>query len=274
MDAVISIGGQSFIDGIVRLLGPALQPLRTPMPVALPGLTNSTLSIRRFEPVLPGSRPGEIELEVEFELAGEVLLLASAPLDQVTGEINLGAATGTVSQPARTGTLTTSQGSGTVGPTALALDALSGTVQLAGEPDAALNLGAIAGTLRFPPGGGAIALPFPAVVPVAVDLSRGGPLVARFAGAAGQRQRRRWRRRADRCHHRVWPRLRLQRGERRTAGTADDLCGDARHRNNAGLERCRDPASEGAANPDTAGPKAARHCRRPGHGDSRRRRRR
>ena len=187
MDAVISIGGQSFIDGIVRLLGPALQPLRTPMPIALPGLTNGTLSIRRFEPVLPGSRPGEIELEVEFELAGEVLLLASAAVGNVTltpgtGDINLGAATGTVAQPVRNGTLATSPGSGTVGPaTALTLDALSGTVQLAGAPDAALNLAAIAGTLQFPAGVGTIALPFPAVVPVAVDLSRGGPLVARVS---------------------------------------------------------------------------------------------
>ena len=120
----------------MRLLGPALQPLRTPMPIALPGLTNGTLSIRRFEPVLPDLRAGEIELEVEFELAGEVLLLASAAVGDVTltpgtGDINLGAATGTVAQPVRNGTLATSPGSGTVGPaTALTLDALSGTVQL------------------------------------------------------------------------------------------------------------------------------------------------
>ncbi len=84
MDAVISIGGQSFLDGLMRLLGPALQPLRAPMPVALPGVANGVLSMRDIRPVLPGRTPGLIELQVELDLAGEVLLQLPAGAGDLT----------------------------------------------------------------------------------------------------------------------------------------------------------------------------------------------
>src|SRR6185295_14011291 len=194
MDAVISIGGQSFLDGLIRILGPALTPLRTPMPITLPGIANGTLSIRGVQPVLPGGTPGMIELDVEIDLKGEVLLVASVAagvlnLNLGTGTINLQPSTGNVTEPVRTGNLTTDKGNGTVAGTivgtttttlALTLDALTGKVVLPAAT-APLSLDAIGGTFVLPANFSNLALPLPAVVPVAVDFTRGAPLVARIS---------------------------------------------------------------------------------------------
>src|SRR5438105_13698142 len=112
MDAVISIGAQSFLDGLIRIFGPALQPLRAPMPVALPGVANSVLGIRNIQPVLLSVGSGQIRLDVELDLKGEVLLVANIAAGVVnftfgTGNLNLNPSTGTVAQPARSGTLST-----------------------------------------------------------------------------------------------------------------------------------------------------------------------
>src|SRR5437016_10888627 len=77
MDAVISIGGQSFVDGLLRILNPALQPVRDPLPVPIPGLTNGVLRIRSIQTVLPSAQNGTIELAVEIDLSAELLLVAT-----------------------------------------------------------------------------------------------------------------------------------------------------------------------------------------------------
>lgn len=184
MDAVISIGGQSFLDGIVRLLGPSLLALRTPLPIALPGLSNGLLTVRNIQPVVPSSKLGAIELLVEFAIAGEVLIVASVAAENVnlslgTGDIDLDPSKGGVKQPKRTGTLATKDGTGTVGGLALALDALGGTLELDELAAAAeLNLDPIVGKLQFAPGVSTLALPLPAVVPMAIDFTPDLPLSA------------------------------------------------------------------------------------------------
>ena len=192
MDSVISIGGQSFLDGLIRILGPALQPLRAPMPVALPGVSNAVLSIRNIQPVLLSDGSGQIQLNVELDLKGEVLLVASVAAGLVNftlgnGTIDLNPSTGTIAEPARNGTLVTNPGTGTETgnvagvPTTLilTLNGLTGSVQLPAAT-APLNLGAITGTIQFPAGVGNLALPLPAVVPVAVDFTGAAPLLARI----------------------------------------------------------------------------------------------
>ena len=90
MDAVISIGGQSFVDGLVRILGPELQALRQPIPIALPELENALLTIRSIRSRLPGlpSGSGNITFDLEIDLTAEVPLVA-----------NVGNLTGVVAAP-------------------------------------------------------------------------------------------------------------------------------------------------------------------------------
>lgn len=95
-DAFISIGGQSFVDGLVRILGPGLQALRAPMPVALPGLSNGILSIRSIQSVFPSAQAGTVELDLELDLTAEVLLVASVAAETV----NLTFGTGSFTIPA------------------------------------------------------------------------------------------------------------------------------------------------------------------------------
>jgi hypothetical protein len=183
VDAVISIGSQSFLDGLLRILGPALDTIRGPVPIAIPGLTNSLLNIRDIVPVLPGSSRGQIELRLQVELSGEVLLVASVAAGTVslglgTGDIRLDPATGTVDQPLRSGTLNINAVTGRVGPTVLSLDPATGTLSLPAAAAAPLNLGAIVGTLTLPAGGGDLGLPLPAVVAVPIDLTHGNRIAA------------------------------------------------------------------------------------------------
>lgn len=183
MDAVISIGSQSFLDGLLRILGPALDSIRGPIPIAIPGLTNSLLHIRDIVPILPGSSRGQIELRVQIELSGEVLLVASVAAGTVslgfgTGDIHLDPATGTVDQPVRNGTLNINAVTGDVGPTPLDLDPATGTLSLPAIAAAPLNIGAIVGTLTLPAAAGDLALPLPAVVAVPIDLTRGSRITA------------------------------------------------------------------------------------------------
>lgn len=187
VDSVISIGSQSLLDGLVRLLGPALQPLRSPLPVAVPGLANAFVRIRSIEPVVVPSRAGHVELRVQLELGGEALLVASV----AAGTVNLALGSGTVAldpstghrveQPARDGTVALPALTGTVGGVGggtVSIGPASAPVTLPEAPAALLTLGAIVGTVDLPDGGGDMSLPLPAVVPVAVDLTRGMALTA------------------------------------------------------------------------------------------------
>jgi hypothetical protein len=195
MDSIISIGGQSFVDGLVRILGPALQPLRAPMPIALPGLSNSFLSVRNIQPLFPSTQLGTIELDLEMDLTAEVLLVASV----AAGTVNIALGNGTVTWPGTTGTVTEQARSGTLSvnqtPNAgsatgliagvnttlsLALNQLAGTVSLPAPANAApLSINQIVGTITLPAGTGNLGLPLPAVVPVAVNFTRDAPLKAR-----------------------------------------------------------------------------------------------
>ncbi|HEX9967655.1 MAG TPA: hypothetical protein VGB06_06895, partial [Solirubrobacterales bacterium] len=75
-DTVTSIGGQSFTDGFWRLLGPALEGLTNPLPIAIPGFANAQLRVRELVPVFPGSPPasGALVVEAVVELTAEALL--------------------------------------------------------------------------------------------------------------------------------------------------------------------------------------------------------
>lgn len=183
MDAVISIGGQSFLDGVIRLLGPALQALRAPMPVAFPGLTNGLLTIRNIVPVLPGGTPSQIELRVDFEISGEALLVASVAAGTVNlnlgnANINFPRQAGTVGQPLRGGQVRTPAQSVTATGVSLTLPAVTSPLDLDAAADAVLSLDPIVATFNLPAAVGNLALPLPAVTPVALDLTRGTPLTA------------------------------------------------------------------------------------------------
>jgi hypothetical protein len=188
MDAVISIGGQSFVDGLVRILGPALQPLRAPMPLALPGLSNSFLSVRNIKPVFPSAQAGTIELDLQIDLTAEVLLVASVAAGTVNITLGNGTVTwpgtsGTVTEQMRAGTLVINQNSnagtetGTIAGVntvlTMALNQLSGSVSLPAPTNpTTLNVNQIVGSIQLPAGTGNLGLPLPAVVPVAVDFTR------------------------------------------------------------------------------------------------------
>ena len=129
-DTVVSIGGQSFVDGLWRLLGPALEGLTNPLPLALPGFTNATMRITQIVPVFPGSPPpaGALNLLATVELAAEALLNVNASAGDFTvtlgtQDLSLTNLTGTINLPEQRGNLTNIRLSGT-------LPAPSGTLSL------------------------------------------------------------------------------------------------------------------------------------------------
>ena len=112
-DAVISIGGQSLVDGIWRLLGPALEGLTNPLPLALPGFSNATMRITRIIPVFPGTPPpaGALNVLATVELSAEALLNVNVSGGDVTitlgpQNLHLTNLTGTIGLPAQDGNLT------------------------------------------------------------------------------------------------------------------------------------------------------------------------
>lgn len=170
MDAVISIGGQSLIDGLLRILGPALEPLRAPLPIALPGVTNGFLTIRTIRAARPSSQPSTMELELALDLRGDVLFVANVANNVLSfsGALTLGATqnAGTIRDPQRTAALQGLTGS----PTA--------TLQMPAT-NMPLDLNQMQGTIQVPPAGTTLpSIPFPAVVPVPVVFTP-RPLTAR-----------------------------------------------------------------------------------------------
>lgn len=84
-DSVISIGGQSFVDGVWRIFGPALEGLTNPLPIALPGFTNAQLRITELVPLIPGSPPANgLSVLALVEVVAEALLHVTTQSDTVT----------------------------------------------------------------------------------------------------------------------------------------------------------------------------------------------
>lgn len=76
-DSAISIGGQSLLDGVWRILQPALPSLGNLFPVSVPGMTNGWVRIRKVTPSLVNAPPPRLKLDVEVEAGGDLLLTAS-----------------------------------------------------------------------------------------------------------------------------------------------------------------------------------------------------
>jgi hypothetical protein len=162
-DSVVSIGGQSFIDGLWRIFGPALEGLTNPLPLAIPGFANAQMRITQLEPVIPGNPPpsGALQILATVEVVAEALLRVTTTTDSLKIEI----------------------------------DSLKGALSSLKFTAGAVNVGTGAGTLTFPDptlppplplaGTGKLlssvpnvpGIPLPAVIPVAVDLTPSGPLV-------------------------------------------------------------------------------------------------
>jgi hypothetical protein len=187
-DAVLSIGSQSLLDAILRLVGPQLDALRTPLPIAIPGLSGGLLSIRKIEPVLvrtsgvPSGAPTRLDLRLSFEVAGHVLPTLLVP----AGSLSVPLPAGTVAVPDMSGVLAWPKQVADV-----ALDPIVGSV--GGAIPAPVTLPQNAGTVTIPKadvplalspakdGGlnfnGPITLPLPvaAVTPIDINLSDGLP---------------------------------------------------------------------------------------------------
>lgn len=142
-DAVITIGGQSFVDGLWRLLAPALERLTNPLPLTLPGFTNSQVRITNIVPVYPGNLPGNgLELALTLEATAEAILQVTTQ----TGAVDIA-----------------------LGPQSFDIDTLTGP--LSGVTGS--------GTINLPNSLGVPGIPLPAIVPVALDLTQHLPLITR-----------------------------------------------------------------------------------------------
>ena len=85
-DSVVSIGGQSFMDGLWRLFGPALEGLTNPLPIALPGFANAELRIAQLIPILLPTGPLEIiaTVDVTAEALLDVVKVGNTPLNPLS----------------------------------------------------------------------------------------------------------------------------------------------------------------------------------------------
>ena len=188
-DSVVSIGGQSLLDGVWRILQPALQSLNNPLPIALPGMSNAWVRIRKLTPALsslpgpvPSNRVPALTLDVELELLGEVLLTASVK----AGTINLALPTGNITFPPGQGTFTLPNTPIDITPLAMSgeIPVLGGTetvtltpqgtkeMTLPSTPPGTLDLSPVTGRLSFDAGSlGDVGLPLPSVVPLSLNLT-------------------------------------------------------------------------------------------------------
>jgi hypothetical protein len=188
-DTVISIGGQSLVDGVWRLLGPALEGLSNPLPLALPGFSNAAMRITRIIPVFPGAPPasGALDVLATVELNAEALLNVNVAAGNInislgSQSLHLTNLTGTLGLPAQDigltniaigGNFTGPLGHADFGPGMGSLHLPVSTANLTnGDLTATLNL---PGHLMLP------GIPLPAVVPVAVDLTPSAPLAVSAA---------------------------------------------------------------------------------------------
>lgn len=177
-DTVVSIGGQSFTDGIWRLFGPALEGLANPIPIAIPGVANARMRVKQLVPVFPGlpTDSGALRLRADVELTGEALiqiLVESRPVNLPLGALDLALTdlAGSITEPLQSGTLSNIRFPGAVGN----LAGGTGEVTLPGGP-VSLADGTATGTLTP---AGDLALPgiaLPKIVPVPIDFTGETPL--------------------------------------------------------------------------------------------------
>lgn len=193
MDATISIGGRSLLDGVLRILGPALEPLQAPIPIALPGVTDALLRIKSIRGVQQNIPQTFIELDLEVDLSGEVLFIGNLESNVLSfnGAITLNATpdAATIRDPKRISPIVGGAATGTVGPAGLNITSLTGSVEIP-QTNVPVDLKQILGTIQVPPAGVQIpGIPFPGVVPVPVHFTAGGPLKTRvrlLPGLPGQ----------------------------------------------------------------------------------------
>ena len=178
-DVVVTIDGQSFVDGFWRILAPALERLSSPLPIAIPGFTNAQMRVTNLVPIFPLPTAGNgLAIAATIELTGEALLHVIQSTDSVSvalgpQAINLSSITGSLTLPAETGNLTNLQFT-TVSGAALGLG--SGAINLAATGPGTLSGVTGAGQLQLPANLVLPGLPLPAVVPVAIDLTPAFPL--------------------------------------------------------------------------------------------------
>ena len=182
-DCVVSIGGQSFVDGIWRLLGPALEGLTNPLPLALPGFANATMRVTQIVPVFPSPAPSNVGLDIlaRIEVTAEALLHITNAAEGFrialgAQDLSIAGLAGAIDIPEQNGSL----GDILVGGGGLNLGPGTGTVRLP-PVTGALSGGSATGTLRLPDEIEVPPLPFPAIIPVAVDLTPSAPFVPRAA---------------------------------------------------------------------------------------------
>lgn len=179
-DTVVSIGGQSFADALWRLLGPALEDLSQPLPLVIPGFTNTQMRITELTPVSQGlATYGGLGFRAKVHINADVLL--HVLVESGTATIALGPQAlalanlaGPIALPAQAGTLSNIAIGGTIGSLPSNLAGGTGTVALPAGT-AALAGGTGTGTLGLPANLTLPGIPLPAVVPVAVDLTPNGP---------------------------------------------------------------------------------------------------
>ncbi len=178
-DAVITIGGQSFVDGVWRLLAPALERLTNPLPLTLPGFTNSQVRVTNIVPVFPGTVGGTgLQIVLTMEVTAEALLQVVTETGGATialgpQSFSLASLTGGIDLPAQTGSLTGLVFTGS----AVALGTGTGTLALPATTGALSGVTGN-GTLALPASITVPGLPLPAVIPVPLDLTQALPMIA------------------------------------------------------------------------------------------------
>lgn len=178
-DVVVTIDGQSFVDGFWRILGPALERLTNPLPLNIPGFANAQMRVTNLIPVYPLPTAGSgLALAATIEVTAEVLLQVLHTTESINvalgpQAIDLTSITGDLNLPDETGTLSNLQFTTLTG-TALGL----GTGALSLSPAGPATLSGVTGTgqLQLPANLAIPGLPLPMVVPVAVDLTPAIPL--------------------------------------------------------------------------------------------------
>lgn len=187
-DSVVSIGGQSLLDGVWRILQPALQSLGNPLPVTLPGMTNAWVRVRAITPALPSSS-ASLTLQVDVEVLGDLLLTASVkagvvsltlpdanitiPLAEKAGDLNLPTTPITIRAPEMTGTLPLPGGD-----VAVTLSPVPATGSISLPTGGTFDLPVLTGLLSYIPGTGDLSdvgLPLPSVVPLTLNLTPRAP---------------------------------------------------------------------------------------------------
>jgi hypothetical protein len=155
-DAAISIGGRSLLDGVMRLLQPALRVLDSALPLDVAGMPGTLLSIRSVTPsLLETPADADPSLGLRLEIVADALGSVPIVAQVSAGTLDLGLGTGTVTLPATGLPITIPAATGG----SLGLPALSGALTPGTITDQTLAIDPMTGTLTLPAATGTIALP-------------------------------------------------------------------------------------------------------------------